>query len=227
MSSGNLEQKLNEFRSGLSPLEADQYKLLLSLAAGNLINSTAKNEALSVALRTISAIRPPRILWRGRPEWMTNCLIHQLQDEAAAFSTTSSRNDFAWMHVGGPVATAVTFTPQLLHTFDPSELDYAPSGAMYVFYREPGDHVEPHVDEASNAVAAVLMIDHRYQASPSHLVLYSTDGSSERVLLAPGELILFDAATLVHAREPIGEGESVCVLTIGFHRKDSSPGPIS
>lgn len=40
----------------------------------------------------------------------------------------------------------------------------------------------------------------------------------QRITLAPGDLVVFSAGSILHGREPIVEGESVALYSIGFRQ---------
>jgi len=222
---GSLERKLGDLVSRLDGDELESYKLLLSLAVGDLAatnksvaRSASEERALQAALKTIGTIRTPRIIWKGRPSFLTDALFAELQDEGRAARETATRNDFGWMHLGGDAATRAAGLPEM-QSFLAEHRAAAgpPKVCMYIYYKQPGDRIDPHLDEEVNPINVLLLLDHSYETSPSHLLLW-IDEQWQRILLAPGEVIVFDGAATIHARDPLGEGETVSLLSLAYDR---------
>jgi ectoine hydroxylase-related dioxygenase (phytanoyl-CoA dioxygenase family) len=50
----------------------------------------------------------------------------------------------------------------------------------------------------------------------SRILLYPNDNGCQEVELVPGDVIVFRAGQIFHARTPTSEGERVSILTSGF-----------
>lgn len=220
-----LRQKLADLVGELDSNQLNSYKLLMSMAAGDLAatnkaaaRSPQEEQALLAALHTIGTIRPPRVLWKGRPPFLDDTLLAGLQNEARARRAAASRTDFAWMHTAGAAAHHFAHLPALLSLLGEERTSFRPSGyCMYIYYLQPGDRIDPHVDEDITPINALLMVDHSYRKDPSHLLLY-VGGAWQNVFLSPGEMIVFDGAATIHARRPIGAEETIALLTVRLER---------
>ncbi|MFN7915633.1 MAG: hypothetical protein U0Q55_09875 [Vicinamibacterales bacterium] len=104
--------------------------------------------------------------------------------------------------------------------------------ARYVFYSRPGEYFWPHTDSPLVHVNVFVCLEHRVppgRTSRSAFVGYHADGSAERFEMRPGQAMAAHTQGLVHAREPLQEGESVTLLAIALrpsarprHRKPSA-----
>ena len=64
------------------------------------------------------------------------------------------------------------------------------------------------------------MLEHKWSAEPpSSLVIFPPHREPERLLLEPGEIVILFAGSIAHGRERMKPGESVAILTFGFHPK--------
>jgi|AGTN01.1.fsa_nt_gi hypothetical protein len=225
-----LSCKLTSFLKELDPYETENYKLLMAMAAGKLAplnGSQASGDraaALRAALGTIAEIGRSDVIWRGRPPFLTEELMAELRRESREARRRARRNDQYWMEFGGPVARAVAQHPELTVLLGERGVAMEPAGCMYVYYMQPGDRVDPHVDEYEHSLNGILMIEHEHQLAPSHLLLFHPGKPAERVLLTSGEMVVIDGGGLVHAREPIQEGETISLLTLGFKPRTNQMG---
>lgn len=104
--------------------------------------------------------------------------------------------------------------------------------ARYVFYSRAGEYFWPHTDSPLVHVNVFVCLEHRVppgRTSRSAFVGYHADGSAERFEMRPGQAMAAHTQGLVHAREPLQEGESVTLLAIALrpstrarHRKPSA-----
>jgi len=217
----SLSRKLKELLGKLDAYETENYKLLMALAAGKLASMKGResrdgNVALATVLGTIRSIKRSDVIWRGRPSFMNDAMLDSLRREARLTKRNARRNDAYWMDFAGPVAKSLAELPEFSGLLGPEGMSMEPAGCMYVFYLQPGDRVDPHVDEYEHSLNAIVMIEHDYTHPPSHLLLFHPDKPVERVALAPGEMVIIDGGGLVHAREPVKEGESISILTVGW-----------
>jgi hypothetical protein len=120
----------------------------------------------------------------------------------------------------GPMGSVLAVHPRLMthltHIFGQS---VTPSKvANYIYYTRPGDYLVPHRDIGDFEINVLLMVDRRQPVGggrPSALLVYRSDGEVERIHLEPGEAVAMEARWIVHAREPLADGESLALLTIG------------
>jgi hypothetical protein len=91
--------------------------------------------------------------------------------------------------------------------------------ASYLFYRDAGQGIIPHIDTDIFSLNVLMMLAHDIPpglAEPSALYMHFADGTEQRVQLSAGEVVIFVAGTQAHSRTPIREGERVTILTFGF-----------
>ena len=90
--------------------------------------------------------------------------------------------------------------------------------ARHLFYARAGDHIWPHPDDPKFAVTVLVCIRHEVPpglARRSAFVAYPPNGSIKRYDLAPGSALAVEPG-MIHAREPVAEGERVALLSIGL-----------
>lgn len=228
-----LIEKLVEFVSGAETPDFFLIKDLLSTAVsalpvdGTLPSTRAHFHAFRVIQRCLFELRRPArpalrkngIIWRGRPRFMTDDLLHALLAEAASLRPGASRQ--RW----GQFTCSKTKVAQRLSeklevrsmirdlVGDIEDL----STAIYLYYDEPGAHVRPHLDGDEFGINMNLMLHHSGGTpATSDLVVYPADGFPERIRMAPGELVLMYADCVVHTRSPVSTGEIVQNLAMGF-----------
>lgn len=91
--------------------------------------------------------------------------------------------------------------------------------ARYVFYSRPGEYFWPHTDSPLVHVNVFVCLEHHVPegaARPSAFVGFHPDGSAERFEMRPGQAIAAHTQGLVHAREPLQDGERVTLLAIAL-----------
>lgn len=219
-----LLEKLDAVAGSLNDAELDNYKLLLGIAAGGLAQhghlpeKGAKAEAFETVLRCLARIQPTGVLWRGRPNFMTDDLLSRLQAEAIQSRKTAIKHDRYMLGCGGLIADEFSTSPNLVEFVNRFAPEVEPTGiASYLFYDREGLGLNPHIDTEIFTLNAIIMLAQEYTISPpSHLLLYPVDQPMQRILLSPGEMLLLYAGGTVHAREDVKAGESVQLLTIGF-----------
>lgn len=219
-----LTNKLNAITAGLNPAELDNYKLFLGIAAGGLAphgdlpKDGAKAAAFETVLQCLAKIQPTGVLWRGRPDFMTNELLNQLQAEAVERQKTAIKHDRYMLGCGGPVANELAVSTTFVEFVNKFAPEMIPTGiASYLFYDKEGLGLCPHIDTETFTLNAIIMLKQEYVTSPpSHLILYPVNQPPQRILLSPGEILLLYAGGTVHAREDVKAGESVHLVTVGF-----------
>jgi hypothetical protein len=219
-----LIEKLNTLANGFNGAELDNYKLLLGIAAGGLAphgdfpETGSRAQAFETVLRCLAKIQPTGALWRGRPDFMTDELLSQLQAEAEERRKSATRHDRYNLGCGGELADQYAVSAPLVDLVNTYAPNMMPTGiASYLFYDQEGLGLSPHIDTEIFTLNAILMLKHEYTLSPpSHLLLFPVDQPPQRVLLSPGEIILLYAGGTVHAREDMKTGETVHLLTVGF-----------
>lgn len=222
-----MSEQFEILRKGLSKAELENYKLFLCMAAGGLAPrgcvpmTVHKAEAFETVLHCLSELRPSRVPWKGRPTYLTDELLRILQSEAAAKRKVAKPTDRYLLGCGGEVADQFARHVELERLVQVHFPGVKSTGiASYIFYDQVGHGLDPHVDTEIYSVNVILMLQHEFRADPSHLLLYNESRIPERVLLAPGEMIIITAGSTVHAREDMKRDESISLLTIGFAYND-------
>jgi hypothetical protein len=216
--------------AGLDSAEREAFKLLLAMAAttlapGDRSQDGSSPQAFQIVGETLLRLQPhhdriPRngTAWRGRPEFLTGARLEELRTEAVEGRPTAFRLNGRDLGYPGRVAAGLAVSRPLIDLVRAHAGECEPTArAAYVYYDSRGQGVYPHVDASSYSLTALFMIAHSYRSAPrSHHLHFLPDGSTERFDLEPGEMLLFHAASVVHARTPVGSDEAVTILTIGF-----------
>jgi hypothetical protein len=159
------------------------------------------------------------VFYHGRPDWMTDELLAALQSEAAV-ERPHARLIKRQFHVSaGPCGSGLAGSPEMLGLIARYAAPVIANGpANYLYYERPGDGIDPHVDTHDFDLNALVLLDHHWQdEAASRLVLFP-NGPERRLeySLAPGEIVLFRATGVIHARSGVAAGEKVCNLGIGY-----------
>lgn len=213
-------------------LEARRHlKILLSAAVAEFMPGGAMPEdptslsALNVAVRAIANMQPHRdkvppnaIVYRGRPDWMTNSLLCELQMESIALRSSAVRFHDHYVVSGAVCAERIASATALEEMVRHYVGRVSSTGkANYLYYDEEGLGIEPHLDTEDFSLNVVLMLEHvKPKQQPSALVLYPSDMPMERIYLEPGELIVFFADSVIHARERVKCREAIRIAAFGF-----------
>ncbi|HEX6370900.1 MAG TPA: hypothetical protein VF006_18420 [Longimicrobium sp.] len=226
----DLSDKLAGLAREMSDAELANYKLLLGMAAGGLARSGQppesglESEAFSTAITAISALQPHRhrvppngVVYRGRPSFVTDALLRALQEESASLRHTALRFDDHYVVSGAPLAREIGFSTELNDLVSAHADHVTPTAkANYLYYDKPGMGIDPHVDNETFSLNAIMMLEHVYERDPSALILYPPRSPVERIFLSPGEMIVMYADSITHARERIRAGERVRIVAFGF-----------
>ncbi|MFN7976783.1 MAG: hypothetical protein U0P30_01520 [Vicinamibacterales bacterium] len=89
--------------------------------------------------------------------------------------------------------------------------------ARYVFYTRPGDYFFPHPDDPEHALNLLVCLDRRPpdgHRRPSAFLAYRANGVVERHEVPVGGVVVAEARGVIHAREALGPGERVTLLSI-------------
>ena len=218
-----LVEALEAMRLGSSSEVQENYKLLLCMAAGGLAPRGQKPitaercKAFELVLNGLSKMALPGEQWVGRPDWMTPELFAALQAESRALHLSAKPTDRYYLAKAGPIAKHLATSLQLSKLVARQFPSVEPTGiGTYIYYNNPGDGLDPHVDTEVYSVNVIMMIDHVYQSSPSNLLVYRDSVIPKEITLRPGELAVINAGSVVHAREDMKDGEHLHILTIGF-----------
>lgn len=226
-----LALKLLRLSDHLDEPERSNLMLLLSLAAGGLSPTFDRPSvgidacAFNTITETLVGLQPYRdrigangIAYRGRPPFMTDKLLMSLQSEAVELRPHAHRFDEHFLGCGAPTANALAASDQLSAFVTQFAGDVQSTGvASFIYYDEPGQGIQPHVDTEVFSLNVLIMLGHkRVLGKNSALVIFPPRGEEERIDLMDGEMVIFFAGSVPHGREPIQVGESVSILTLGF-----------
>jgi hypothetical protein len=168
----------------------------------------------SIADRTQGFVR-----YRGRPDWLTEPALAALVDESARLRASAGDVGRQAHSPAGPVARGFARSTRLLDLVTGHAGPVRPSGnANYLYYDKAGAGIDPHIDSPDFPWQVLLMLTHSgYGERRSSLVVFP-DGPSNPVpvVLDPGELVLFRAASVYHGRTNAIEGERLVLLGVGY-----------
>ncbi|MBM9504220.1 hypothetical protein [Actinacidiphila acididurans] len=229
MSDGSaLGRRLADLHRSLTPAEQANLKLILGLSAGRLVpdkdpGSEQGRRAVSEALEILCPydVADPRgIQYRGRPDFLTGDVLTSLIDEARDVGRTAVPFDEHYLGCGGPIADRIATSRELADVVASVVPGAEATGiASYLFYRDPGQGIIPHIDTDIFSLNVLMMLAHEIPqgpGEPSALYMHFADGTEQRLQLTPGEVVIFLAGTQAHSRTPIRAGERVTILTFGF-----------
>jgi hypothetical protein len=159
------------------------------------------------------------VYYHGRPGWMTDDLLVALQSEAAV-QRPDARLIKRQFHVAaGPCGSGLARSPEMLGLIARHAVPAIADGpANYLYYERPGDGIDPHVDTHEFDLNTLVLLAHSWQSEQASRLVLFPHGPERRLEfpLAPGELVLFRATGVIHARSGVAEGETVCNLGIGY-----------
>lgn len=227
----DLSEKFREFHETLTAEEKANFKYLLAHAVAGLAPGCAKPRGglNAVVFDTVSdtfahlqpysaRISRNGVAYRGRPEFMTDELLTALQTEARTFRPSSATRPDAFLGRGAPIANELAVSSKLSSFVREHAGPVEPTGiANFIYYDEPGQRTDPHVDSDLFALNALVMLEHEYVTEPqAALILFPPYSEPERLELVPGEVIIMFAASSVHGREHIQPGERISIVIFGF-----------
>jgi hypothetical protein len=200
-----LSAEILKLADSLTEPERDNLKLMLGMAAGELILTSKK----SGGDQYVAAF-----------EVVASCLAGLQANRADAI-----KHDQHFLACGGRLADELAVCADLVALVKSSAGPVRATGtASYIYYDIPGQNICPHIDTDVFSINAILMLRHDYSDDPkSFLEIYPQNQPCESILLIPGEMIIFWADSVVHARSSVGLAETVNILTIGFQPTESLP----
>ncbi len=229
-----LAEKLKAFNGSLTEAEKANFKLLLGLSAGGLMTDFHRPEkgndamAIDTVTETLAKLQPYSgriskngIAYKGRPAFMTDELLTDLQREAVSIRPNAVRFDEHFLGPGAPIANQFSISACLQDFVIEYAGEVKATGvASYLFYDEEGQGIAPHIDTDIFSLNVILMLSHEDAQNPTHdsaLFVFPPGEEPERVNLQPGEMVIMFAGSITHGRKSMKQGESVSILTFGFH----------
>jgi hypothetical protein len=220
---------LRALLDGLAPMERFHLREVLSNALGGLSPLSEvprdgwRRVAWIVAVDTLRNHRSAPVA--ERPPLLTDDVCRGLAHEGAIQSFSSVRMALRFTAPPGPRARELGTSPELCrHIAARTGVELAPGNgfstenATYLLYEQEGDAVQPHVDPFGITNALVLL-EHDPPGdggAPSRLIVFGPGADVTPVDLRVGDMVVLPAGTVVHAREPIGAGEQVMLLSLVF-----------
>jgi hypothetical protein len=185
------------------------------------------NSAFGAVTATLARLQPYSaripangIVYRGRPEIMTDELLSSLQREARELRPTALPYEEHFLGCGAPVANELAVSPGLVELVKAHAGPVEATGvASFLFYDQEGQGIEPHIDTDVFALNVLTMLRHDVregQQTRSTLVMFPPNAEPEPIDLQPGGMVIFFAGSVAHGRTKIEAGESVAILTFGF-----------
>lgn len=175
-----------------------------------------------VDARTTSTVgRAEGVYFLGRPDWLTADLLAALQQESRDQRAGAVQIRSQYFAEMGAVGRQLCASTTLLDFVQANAGPATASGkANYRYYDILESHVAPHVDTAEFAYNVIIMLQHDWRSERRSGLLLFPHGPRRPVpvLLAVGEVILFHAEGVIHARTPISDNadERVENMGIGF-----------
>ncbi|WP_156187968.1 hypothetical protein [Chromobacterium sp. LK11] len=233
---------LGRLSDDLSEGEVDALKYTLSLlSVKELFNGFeigTEREALNrfyEPLRLLATIQPFServppygIVYRGRPDFMTDALLDSLKEESDACrvlavpATLGESSQYIYQPIS---EDNITIAEQLAASDVMLALVQQYAGAAlpsfmtsYIYYDCAGQSSPPHVDNAFTAITVMLGLRHECERGTfaSRSVVYWPDQSRLDYQLKPGELSIFFGVSTLHGRTPVDHGEKVQSLLLSF-----------
>jgi hypothetical protein len=206
----------------------------LGLSAGGLITDfhrpvhKDKANAIDTVTETLSKLQPYSgriakngIAYKGRPAFMTDDLLNRLQEEAKEIRLTALRFDEHFLGCGAPIANQLSVSSELQEFVQLHTGEIKPTGvASFLFYDEEGQGIDPHIDTDIFSLNVILMLSHEDSSDADHdsaLFVFPPGEEPETIALNPGEMVIMFAGSITHGRQRMKKGESVSILTFGFH----------
>jgi acyl-CoA synthetase (AMP-forming)/AMP-acid ligase II len=218
-----LVQRLNELRLESSPAEQTVHRLLLgcSLRALNPHEHLPRGRALglaAIALASLARAQSDTVLYVGRPEFLTEELVSELQCEGVESRTRSKTIHHYCIADLGQAANRLAQSADLRDLVSRLAGPMAPNGTgKYVYCDEATSGVGLHIHTQPFAVNVELKLAHDHPSGePGRLVLWPPYGQKQHLEVWPGELVVWFAGGVPHLREDPKPGESITAVSMFF-----------
>ena len=160
------------------------------------------------------------IAYKGKPSWITDNLLKELQNEALARRKQPLDRIDHFLGCGGKHADLLSVNQEILKfVSNHVRKRVKPTGiASYLYYDKPGLGIRPHVDSDVFSINMMLMLKHEYKQNfePSVTRIFPANSEMESYQLSIGEVMIMHGGAVIHTRSTIKEFENVHLLTIGF-----------
>ena len=224
-----LAHKLIEFSNSLSDAERYNFHLIMSVGIGGMVHKASsspldekKKITWDAGLEVLAKMNPFGFFSLGRVGFIFDEYLEVLTIEANLREPHAKRFGPHALLEGGVSSELLSkdcrFQDLISNTVG---FKVQPTNTInYHFYNREGDYLPPHVDpeESSfvNCVIGIERIPPDDGSDGSALLVYNVNGSTERFIINPSEVVIILASGTVHAREALKHGEKLITLTIGF-----------
>jgi len=227
-----LVERIGRLSAGLTAAERENLKLLLSMAAGGLLvgharqqSDALRQEALETAQRSLPKLhdgnRPAfttGIVFRGRAPFFSDADLAAMDEESLACRYRAERFHDHYVSSGAPLAREMALSSDINDFLTERVGPVLPTyKANYLYYDAPGLGIDPHVDKNEFALNVLTMLEHRPDQRNSELILYPPDQEPVHIQLAHGESLVFFADSVTHQRTRTVDGESIRLVSFGYH----------
>lgn len=227
-----LVERLGRLSAELTVAERENLKLMLSMAAAGLLVGHARQqpddlrqEALETAQRSLPKLHDGKrpafttgIVFRGRAPFFTEADIAAMDEESLASRHRAERFHDHYVASGAPLAREMALSSDINAFLSERVGPVLPTyKANYLYYDAPGLGIDPHVDKDEFALNVLTMLEHRPADRHSELILYPPDQEPVHIQLAHGESLVFFADSVTHQRTRTVEGESIRLVSFGYH----------
>lgn len=227
-----LVDRFGRLSAELTAAERENLKLLLSMAAGGLLvghAGGASEDLRQVALKTVQRSLPKLhdgkrpefttgIVFLGRAPFFTDADLAAMDEESLANRYRAERFHDHYVASGAPLAREMALSSDINDFLSERVGPVLPTyKANYLYYDAPGLGIDPHVDKDEFALNVLTMLEHRPDQRHSELILYPPDEAPVHVQLAYGESLVFFADSVTHQRTRTVAGESIRLVSFGYH----------
>jgi hypothetical protein len=227
-----LVERFGRLSAELTAAERENLKLLLSMAAGGLLVGHAREqsdelrrEALETAQRALPKLHEGKrpafttgIVFRGRAPFFTEADIEAMDAESVAHRYRAARFHDHYVSSGAPLAREMALSADINAFLSARVGPVLPTyKANYLYYDAPGLGIDPHVDKDEFALNVLTMLEHQPTSRHSELILYPPDQEPVHIQLAHGESLIFFADSVTHQRTRTVAGESIRLVSFGYH----------
>ncbi|MGH3426597.1 MAG: hypothetical protein ACRDRI_14740 [Pseudonocardiaceae bacterium] len=158
------------------------------------------------------------MFYLGRPAWLTEELFADLQREAAEQREGAAQNRTQHFADLGPAGKALRDSEELTSFVNENSMPATASGhGNYRYYDVPKSHIPPHLDTGDFTINVTIMLRHEYFSERrSGLLLFPHGPEPVAIVHEPGEVIIFHAKEVVHARTPISDNNDEMAVNLGI-----------
>ncbi len=239
MNAANFDQNelIHSLLSQLNENEVDALKYRLSIEAVKLLSDdnignvqTARFNQLLTNLVSIHHYRDriPKygLVYKGRPDFMTDNLVEKLLQESMQFKADSRKNLDQYIYQvetdnNSTYAEQLAGSEQLHQLVNKYAGPSLPSFVTnYLYYNQKDQWSRPHVDNAFTSITVMVGLKQSSKSGSHHQLsssfIYWPNKPKFSYQLQPGEMAIFFGAAVLHGRTKLGEDEDTLSLLMSF-----------